>query len=80
MSPIPGQRSVQQPYQAATATYRALGKAAQSAAGGMAGAIGVGFVNGQQWEIDLSAPPGQQAKPVDHHPSTGEGDTHERQG
>jgi hypothetical protein len=72
---------VQQPYQAATATYRVLGKAAQAAAGGLVGAIGVGFVDGKQWDIDLMAPPGQQAKLAHQEkPPTGGSATAERQG
>jgi hypothetical protein len=72
---------VQQPYQAATATYRVLGKAAQAAAGGLVGSIGVGFVDGQQWDLDLTAPPGQQATLAHHQePPTGGAATTERQG
>ncbi|MFD3612400.1 hypothetical protein ACFWXA_30900 [Streptomyces atroolivaceus] len=62
MSALPGQRSTQQPYRAATSAYRALGKAAQAGAGGVVGMVGIGFVDGQQWTVDLAAPPGEQAQ------------------
>lgn len=47
-----------------TAAQRVLGRSVQAAAGGLVGPIGVGWVDGQRYEIDLVAPPGRQARPV----------------
>ncbi|MGW6391235.1 hypothetical protein ACWFR1_12200 [Streptomyces sp. NPDC055103] len=64
MSPLPGQRAVQQPLRAGTSAQRALGRAAQASAGVLAFPAGIGWVNGQRYDIDLTAPPGQQARPI----------------
>ncbi|MGW6458724.1 hypothetical protein ACWF94_22885 [Streptomyces sp. NPDC055078] len=64
MSPLPGQRAVQQPLRAGTSAQRALGRAAQAGTGVLAFPAGVGWVDGQQVEVDLSKPPGQQVRRV----------------
>lgn len=61
---LPGQRSVQRPLRAMTATQRVLGRAVQGAAGGLVGAAGIAWVDGQQHDVDLLAPPGEQSRPV----------------
>ncbi|WP_434593232.1 hypothetical protein [Streptomyces sp. A5-4] len=45
-----------------TSAQRALGRAAQAGAGGLAGPVGLGWVDGQHFDIDLTAPPGRQAR------------------
>jgi ferric-dicitrate binding protein FerR (iron transport regulator) len=62
VSPAPGQRAAQPAVRAMTSTQRALGRAAQSTAGGLTAALGLGWVDGQHFQVDLSAPPGQQAR------------------
>ncbi|GGX37757.1 hypothetical protein GCM10010353_61490 [Streptomyces chryseus] len=64
MSPIPGQRAAQRTVRAMTSSQRALGRSVQAAAGGLATAIGWGWVDGQHMVIDLAAPPGQQTRPA----------------
>ncbi|MGA5497690.1 hypothetical protein ACPCSP_25335 [Streptomyces cinereoruber] len=46
-----------------TASQRALGRAAQGG-GGLVGATGIAWINGEQHEVDLLAPPGEQSRPV----------------
>jgi hypothetical protein len=53
MPALPAQRAVQRPVQAAMASQRALGRAAQGAAEPVA-PIGVAWINGQWYDIDLS--------------------------
>ncbi|GAA2948076.1 hypothetical protein ACFPN0_15345 [Kitasatospora cinereorecta] len=64
MSPVPGQRAAQRPLRAMTASQRVLGRSVQAAAGALTGPVGVGFIDGQQVEVDLSKPPGQQVRRV----------------
>lgn len=64
MTALPGQRSAQQPLRAMTSAQRALGRAAQSGAGGL-GTNGVAFVDGQTYDVDLSAPPDRRVRRVD---------------
>ncbi|MEW2066629.1 hypothetical protein [Streptomyces sp. NPDC007346] len=65
MSPaLPGQRAAQRPLRAMTASQRALGRAATAQDGGLAGAVGVGWIDGRRVDIDLLAPPGRQVVPV----------------
>ncbi|WP_199570515.1 hypothetical protein [Streptomyces murinus] len=65
MTALPGQRAAQRPYRAMVASQRALGRAAQAANGALVGPIGVAFIDGQQYDVDLSAPPDQQLRPVE---------------
>jgi hypothetical protein len=62
--PLPGQRAAQSPLQAMTASQRALGRAAQAGAGGLAGAIGSAWVDGQRYEVDLLAAAEERTRPV----------------
>ncbi|MFC8723779.1 hypothetical protein [Streptomyces bacillaris] len=64
MTALPGQRAAQRPLRALLASQRALGRAAQAQGGGLAGPLGVGWINGRQVDIDLLAPPGRQVVPV----------------
>lgn len=65
MSPaVPGQRAAQRPLRAMTASQRVLGRAVQAAAGALAGPVGIGFIDGQHVEVDLSQPPGQKVRRV----------------
>lgn len=64
MTALPGQRAAQRPLRALLASQRALGRAAQTQDGGLAGPRGVGWINGRQVDIDLLAPPGRQVVPV----------------
>ncbi|MFF3096834.1 hypothetical protein [Streptomyces cyaneofuscatus] len=59
MTALPGQRSAQRPWRAVTSAQRALGRAAQSAAGGL-GSAGIAFIDGQTYDVDLTAPDGVQ--------------------
>ncbi|MFD6936256.1 hypothetical protein ACFWAP_08905 [Streptomyces goshikiensis] len=64
MSPVPGQRAAQRPLRAMTAAQRVFGRAVQASAAAMVGPVGVGFIDGRQVEVDLSAPPGEQVREV----------------
>ncbi|MFC9341500.1 hypothetical protein ACFT0G_35800 [Streptomyces sp. NPDC057020] len=61
---LPGQRSAQRPLQVMKASQRVLGRSVQAAAGGLVGAVGVAWIDGQQHDVDLLAPPGEQSRPV----------------
>ena len=63
MTALPGQRSAQRPWRAMTSSQRALGRAVQASAGGL-GSSGIAFIDGQTYEVDLTAPPEEQARPV----------------
>ncbi|BBA98374.1 hypothetical protein RVR_4530 [Actinacidiphila reveromycinica] len=65
MTPLPGQRAAQRPIRAMVASQRALGRAAQAANGALVGPTGVAFIDGQQYDVDLSAPPDEQLRPVE---------------
>ncbi|WNI20291.1 hypothetical protein [Actinacidiphila sp. ITFR-21] len=61
---VPGQRAAQRPLRAMTAVQRVLGRAARAGDGGLVGPIGVAFIGGKQYQVDLSAPPGAQLSPL----------------
>ncbi|WP_327415379.1 hypothetical protein [Streptomyces sp. NBC_01233] len=63
MSALPGQRAAQRTVRAITSTQRALGRSAQASPGGLSAFTGWGWIDGQQVDVDLSAPPGQQVRP-----------------
>ena len=65
MTALPGQRAAQRPLRAMVAAQKVLGRSAQAANGGLVGAIGVAFIGGQQYEVDLSAPPEGRLRPVE---------------
>ncbi|WP_086778042.1 hypothetical protein [Streptomyces griseus] len=67
MTALPGQRSAQRPWRAITSTQRALGRAAQSADG--FGAVGIAFIDGETFDVDLMAPGGAQITPRSAEPS-----------
>jgi hypothetical protein len=54
MPALPAQRAVQRPVQAAMASQRALGRAAQGVAEPVT-PIGVAWINGQWYDVDLTA-------------------------
>lgn len=60
MTALPGQRAAQRPLRALTAAQRVLGRAASAGDGAVVGPVGVAFVGGHQYRVDLSAPPGAQ--------------------
>jgi hypothetical protein len=60
MTALPGQRAAQRPLRAFTAAQRVLGNAVRAGDGGLVGPLGVAFVDGHQYRVDLSAPPGAQ--------------------
>lgn len=60
MTALPGQRAAQRPLRALTAAQRVLGRAAHADDGGLVGPVGVAFVDGHQYQVDLSAPLGAQ--------------------
>lgn len=61
---VPGQRAAQRPLRAITAAQRVLGRAAKADDGGLVGPVGVAFIGGTHYQVDLSAPPGAQLTPV----------------
>lgn len=65
MTALPGQRSAQRPWQAMTASQRALGRAATAGGGGLVGPHGVAFIDGQQYDVDLSAAPEDRLRRVE---------------
>ncbi|MFZ4266637.1 hypothetical protein [Streptomyces arboris] len=83
MTALPGQRSAQRPWRAVTSAQRALGRAAQSTAGGL-GSVGIAFIDGQTYDVDLTAPGGvrmELRREEPPPPSCGEDtDETERQG
>ncbi|MFJ3545487.1 hypothetical protein ACIPQH_25365 [Streptomyces rubiginosohelvolus] len=65
-----------------TSAQRALGRVAQSTAGGL-GATGIAFIDGQTYDVDLTAPGGMRVELREEPPPpvTGEDiDETERQG
>ncbi|WP_228995199.1 hypothetical protein [Streptomyces sp. DH8] len=82
MTALPGQRSAQRPYRAVTSAQRVLGRAAQAAAGGF-GSTGLAFIDGQTYDVDLTAPGGVRVTPRTVEPPPPGGDDQdetERQG
>lgn len=65
MTALPGQRSAQRPYRAMVSAQRALGRAAQAGDGGLAGAVGIAFIDGAQYDVDLSAAPEDRLRLVE---------------
>lgn len=61
---VPGQRAAQRPLRALTASQRVLGRAAKAGDGGLVGPLGVAFIGGHSYRVDLSAPPGTQLTPL----------------
>ncbi|MET9322008.1 hypothetical protein ABZX75_17705 [Streptomyces sp. NPDC003038] len=55
MTAAPGQRAVQRPLTAATATQRILGRAVTQNATAPVGPVGVAHLNGAYYDVDLSA-------------------------
>lgn len=64
MTALPGQRAAQRPLRAMTSAQRALGRAAVAGAAGL-GTSGVAFIDGQTYDVDLSAPPEEQLRRVE---------------
>jgi hypothetical protein len=78
MTALPGQRAAQRPLRALTAAQRVLGNAVRAGDGGLVGPLGVAFVDGHQYRVDLSAPPGAQlAELHPHHSGTSSRDNEE---
>lgn len=61
---VPGQRAAQRPMRAMTAVHRVLGRAVKAGDGGLVGPLGVAFIGGHNYRVDLSAPPGTQLTPL----------------
>ena len=92
MTALPGQRAAQRPFRAMSSAQRAIGRAAASGSAGL-GTTGVAFIDGQTYEVDLSAPEEEQLRRFEPEPAvdeaepgpdssseTSESDTQERQG
>lgn len=57
MSPLPGQRAVQRPVQAAMAAQRVIGRALTAGSGAVVPPVGVAILNGKYYDLDLSTSP-----------------------